>query len=880
MRIGKRSSLFALATLLFINGSAAFGDLTGGVIEEVKSAGTGGIQVSDICPADSVVVGIQGFEVMWQGQKVLSHVSAICRGLNADGLTLIEEISITEPRGAENTGSKFSMVCPKDQVLNGALVTNTLESTLESTLVSGIQIQCGTLPLGKDAKLQAIVGERTTSSNQLQCAREKIAIGLVLRFGTVLDAFGIQCGNVKNLPQKPLINLKLNESTKIYPYRQEIEVASAGGGSIESPITIRSVRNAERDIGCSYDGKEISSTAAGTCIVEIVKAGSSLYAPMNAELSFTFIRGNQNLELSLLNPVVSEPPFNTPNPIAVSGVQGVGEIVFAVSDGTAQGCLITNTDGAPTLSAETAGTCLVTASISEDDNFEATKIERSIALGLALPTDEQAVEPEGTPTESESEFPAYDPTSEPDKVVGLQVAAFALLSAISFGAAVRSSGGDSTNDSSRRRNEDEEREENSQSGESERESGDVASADLSKLAFYRRNFGWGDKSRIWQIGHASTLERNFVRWTENSARISPMLSRIFLDGSYLRAMFSAFNLALPIIAIFTSIFMLLESEFRPIPLSLTLLCIALFVGTLDAFAGFCAALVVLLGASFAGKVTSLDEFMSVIGFAAILITPGLIAAGVRPLRRLVQSKDDLWERLTDYLLVPLLGGWAIGKLVGALNGLAGLQLPITEQADRIGLIASFFILVRLILEDIATYLFPERLAQQEASPKDSISVQPWFSLVVKTSIFVLVSYQFLGLKIQLVLGALIFLVPQIFSVLSKNLHFNKYTLVAYLIPKGAPKIVIMVFVGGLFADVVSRAMNNPGLFIAWSFVLLALPGFLLGMLKFVSPSSSQEWKSGSIGTYVYRLGGIAIAMLIFAIYQGVDLYSLVMGSNE
>lgn len=70
--------------------------------------------------------------------------------------------------------------------------------------------------------------------------------------------------------------------------------------------------------------------------------------------------------------------------------------------------------------------------------------------------------------------------------------------------------------------------------------------------------------------------------------------------------------------------------------------------------------------------------------------------------------------------------------------------------------------------------------------------------------------------------------------------------------------------------------SDPKVFISWSFVLLAIPGLFFGVLKSFAAPSSSDWKLSKFGKVIYRLGGIAIALLIFAIYRGVDLYALVI----
>jgi hypothetical protein len=474
--------------------------------------------------------------------------------------------------------------------------------------------------------------------------------------------------------------------------------------------------------------------------------------------------------------------------------------------------------------------------------------------------------------ESRDDLPPYSPTQEPEETVETQVAAFALISAVAAGAAALgqvASNSRSSSGATRRREKEEE--------EEERESGDLASASAGKLKFAKREVAWGDSSRVWKIGYREGLERKFVSWTEKVSAFSPILARIFLDGSYLRAMLSSFSMLPSLSGIVIGFLILQDTGFQALPPSFFLVAIALLISTIDAFAGLWISTVVLVGTLVTGNARTLDEVMTVLGVSAILLTPGLMASAIRPFRRHIEDSESAWERITDYLLAILLGGWAVEKIVGSLNGLAGVQLPITSSSEQLGLLASFFILIRLAFEDLATYLFPERLASQEAKLRNPVATQPYFSLAFQASLFAVVAYQFLGVNLQLILGTLLFIVPSLFKIWAGKVYLKKTAFLHFLLPKGTPKIVIMVFVGAFFASWVQGLFASPSDFITWSFVVLAIPGLLLSLLGNFSTTPKRDWKKSKIGRYVYRLGGIAIAALVFAMYQGVNLYKAVFG---
>ena len=477
--------------------------------------------------------------------------------------------------------------------------------------------------------------------------------------------------------------------------------------------------------------------------------------------------------------------------------------------------------------------------------------------------------------ESREDLPKYDAVAEPEKTVDTQVAVFAVLGAVAAGAGAMAGGSTSSRDTSSqsRRDDDQKRD----SDKDEREAGEVASADVSRLDAVKRTLGRGDASMLWQRVYRPELETGLIAFTEKVSAVSPMGARILQDGSYLRAMLSGLAFVPSILGIAVGIATLFDTQLQAMPPSFTLVAISLALSTIDAMAGLWISAIVLTGTLLSGNVTSLDEAMTIFGVAAVLLTPGLVASAIRPFRREVENLETGWERITDYLLAVLLGGWTVEKFVGSLNGLAGVQLAITGYARELGLLASAFIFIRLVLEDIATYNFPERLTRQDANMRDPLKAQIVVSLLTKTFLFFLVSYQFLGFTQQLLIGTALFALPQAIKLYERLERDVNVITLHFLLPKGALKVVVMVFIGAFFAEWVQGLFTSPESFVLWSFVVLSIPGLVLSLLTIVSGVPNSDWKTTPVGTWVYRIGGIAVAGMIFAMYRGVDLYAWVFG---
>ena len=287
----------------------------------------------------------------------------------------------------------------------------------------------------------------------------------------------------------------------------------------------------------------------------------------------------------------------------------------------------------------------------------------------------------------------------------------------------------------------------------------------------------------------------------------------------------------------------------------------------DAFAGFIAGFTFFFLTLITGHITSRPEFLTAIGVMVLFFAPALLASAFRPFRRLVRSQDDLWERITDYALGTLLTFWVITKMVAAMNGLARLELPITDYGTELALIAAGLLLIRVALEDIAVEHYPMRLRALHVEIRMPSQAQKVRSLVFKIFVFFIMAAPFVGSTLNLVLGTLLFAIPQITSLsLEDNLPKKKLYL-----PKGVFKTVVMIFVMALASNLIEGSFSSPEAFLKWSFVVMALPGFFLHYLDAITDAPESDWKTTENGRKIYRIGGVIIFIVMVLVVKGVDI---------
>lgn len=489
-------------------------------------------------------------------------------------------------------------------------------------------------------------------------------------------------------------------------------------------------------------------------------------------------------------------------------------------------------------------------------------------------------------TKQRKQLPAFDPISQPKKTLEVQIAAFAALTVLSVGGATGGIGSitlDPLSDTkvrlyARREELDDPADSNTESEDQDGMKQELEAIESEHLKKLERKEGRGDLAGTWKIPMTQLLDSIFITGAHRTSKVSPVLSRIFYDGNYLRAMIGSLAALLHPLGLFLGVIALKNVGGQALPPSWILFSAIVVLGVLDAFAGFLSASIFFIGVLVSGNIGARDELLTVLGTIAIFFAPALIASAFRPLRRDIKSSGDIWERCTDYLLAAVLTGWSISKMIGSLAGLASVQLPITIYAFKIGVVAAVAVAIRLAGEDCASYIFPIRLATLQPELTHPSKAQISIAILCKTAIFAFLAEPFIGNSIQLWLGILVFALPKVFA-LTLGGRLPKSHLIHKTLPKGALKIVVMVFVGTIFGRWVQSFYQDPTEFLRWGFVILGVPGLILQLASnFADRNALSQWKYQGPGRFLYRFGGITIFFFIVEIALGKNLVDLLMGN--
>ena len=326
----------------------------------VSSTGGGGLGTYG-CASQSVLTGVGAWLAPYDGTNVLSQVTANCGLLSSDGLTISSTTYyLGGPFGSSKSTGMSDATCGgngSNKVITGARLYKS-----SSGFAAGIQLQCGTLPLGSSRYWTGVnFGTSTGTYEDISCATNSVAYGLYVYYGGILDKFGISCATITNIPQSISIS-SLGTSSKTTPYTQALNISTTGTSG-SGAISFSVANGTATSCALSNSGATATLTAAtaGTCLVTATIASDSTYAGQSSSAStFTFNLASQ----AALSISVSSGFFGTPLRLTTTGGSGTGSVTYAYAAGTA-----TCTLNSDSLTVTTPGTCLITATKAADVNY-------------------------------------------------------------------------------------------------------------------------------------------------------------------------------------------------------------------------------------------------------------------------------------------------------------------------------------------------------------------------------------------------------------------------------------------------------------------------------------------------------------------------------
>ena len=377
---------------------------------------------------------------------------------------------------------------------------------------------------------------------------------------------------------------------------------------------------------------------------------------------------------------------------------------------------------------------------------------------------------------------------------------------------------------------------------------------------------WGDRQPIWAISLMVALDNPFRRTIKTIAPFSPLLSKFFADGAYLRAMLGSVSAVLPILAAIIGALGVISTHGLILPPPVWVLAALAFVGVLDVFAGLVGGLVLSLGLAFSSGIASISDARFLVGLFLIGTAPIFMATAFRQVRRkTVQLFSERWERLTDYFVAPVFTAWACVQIIGVLPALIGLQLELAGDAGlTVGIAAAVAMVFRIFGEGLAAGYFPARLERHVPLSLQPPSIrQKIISVVLRALVFAFVASGFVGFNEYLLIGDIFFILPTVLGIWQDR--YPNSPLLFQILPAGLPNLAFGKLLTTLSLSALVLIIGESPELAKLSFVVLPLPGMLVSITKLFGRSP----KPGDVRWYLrpglrwfYRIGGAAMFVYV------------------
>jgi hypothetical protein len=373
-----------------------------------------------------------------------------------------------------------------------------------------------------------------------------------------------------------------------------------------------------------------------------------------------------------------------------------------------------------------------------------------------------------------------------------------------------------------------------------------------------------DDSHEWSAHRGARLSLALAGFSGSLPRVSPLLARIVGDAAPLRAFTGNLSFLLPLATLLLGIFAASSVGGLAEPAATAFMLPLMVIGVFDALAGLIGALSFTAVVAISGGLVNAASVRSVIGVGLVIAGPGIIASSFRDIRRKrAIGSAAAWERLTDLVVVPLIGAWTTIAIISALPDLGGLDFPLAEQARLFGLVALVALVAKVLIEEAAARWVPARMsalsAKNAAQPG---TTQQVISALVRTGVFLFIAAAFVGNVWQLWVAAALFLLPGLL-VLIAHIFPNSPRL-WQILPEGIPLFAVMLVIGLIVTSAVKSVQGDSPEFAQMSFLWMAVPGFLLALLGLTAREPREgdvRWYMRPAMTTVYRVGGIVVLVI-------------------
>jgi hypothetical protein len=396
---------------------------------------------------------------------------------------------------------------------------------------------------------------------------------------------------------------------------------------------------------------------------------------------------------------------------------------------------------------------------------------------------------------------------------------------------------------------------------------DRGSGENSDVSAKHHKASVGEKADILRPPRSTRIDRLVTLLPLKLSRVSPLVGRVLVDGTYLRSLFGVAWLLMPLLGVVVGVGSALSTDFNAVMPSLFWLLAVVVIGSFDALAGYLSASVFGVLVIVGGGIQSTDSVRGLLGIWAFSFAVPMLASAARPFRREgAQGIVGAWDRTADFVMIVLFGAWGAGSMFSSLPGLTGFRPSYAGDVSRIQLVVLVVLIVRYVLENATTSLTPSRLRELTSTSLPSPSnIQIIISSLTRTASYVFVAAVFIGNNWALWTGAALYLLPKLVALVDDKFP-NIESLHRYM-PRGILKLTFMMFVVRWWGQLLTTNIGDAEKMITFGFVFLGMPGFITTVMGWFGRSSTREWKQN----WFTRISGLVLLIVGFLIVRGVLL---------
>jgi len=288
----------------------------------------------------------------------------------------------------------------------------------------------------------------------------------------------------------------------------------------------------------------------------------------------------------------------------------------------------------------------------------------------------------------------------------------------------------------------------------------------------------------------TALDKISIALTLWLARFSPILSKVVVDGAYLRAAIGIFA-ALPSVAtVILAASSINASGSHILTPAWPILLGLVVIGVFDAFAGFIGMAVYVIGSITmhiaGGQTVSAGDARLLLGVIVAGFGPALLSNQFRQFRR-VPEKGAVysWERIADLFVIPFFGGWTTSSMIATLPALAGLTLAVANHVADFSLAVAASLAIRVLLEEVIARWVPNRLDRLHPTHvPDTYPGHKYVALILRTAIFIYVTAALMGHTWQVWVGSILFALPTVLGWYKEKLP--NVPMLWRILPTGVP----------------------------------------------------------------------------------------------